>query len=33
MSGLVNVLVIVAVAALVIFRQFRARRIDADRRW
>ncbi|MFJ3821606.1 DUF1453 domain-containing protein [Streptomyces nodosus] len=33
MSGLVNALVIVAVAALVIVRQFRARRIDADRRW
>ncbi|MER6977051.1 CcdC protein domain-containing protein [Streptomyces carpinensis] len=33
MSGLVNALVIVAVAALVITRQFRARRLDADRRW
>jgi hypothetical protein len=33
MSGLVNVLVIVVVAALVISRQFRARRLDADRRW
>ncbi|MEU6477802.1 DUF1453 domain-containing protein [Streptomyces sp. NPDC047017] len=33
MSGLVNALVIVAVAALVISRQFRARRLDADRRW
>ncbi|MFJ9634320.1 DUF1453 domain-containing protein [Streptomyces sp. NPDC101175] len=33
MSGLVNTLVIVAVAALVITRQFRARRIDTDRRW
>jgi hypothetical protein len=33
MSGLVNALVIVAVAALVIVRQFRASRIDADRRW
>ncbi|MGW2552666.1 DUF1453 domain-containing protein [Streptomyces sp. NPDC001635] len=33
MSGLVNALVIVAVVALVIVRQFRARRIDADRRW
>ncbi|MER6129302.1 DUF1453 domain-containing protein [Streptomyces sp. NPDC001795] len=33
MSGLVNALVIVAVAALVIVRQFRARRIGADRRW
>ncbi|MGW0083768.1 DUF1453 domain-containing protein [Streptomyces sp. NPDC003393] len=33
MSGLVNVLVIVAVAALVIVRQFAARRLDADRRW
>ncbi|MFF3515589.1 DUF1453 domain-containing protein [Streptomyces sp. NPDC002573] len=33
MSGLVNALVIAAVAALVISRQFRARRIDADRRW
>ncbi|WP_037856749.1 DUF1453 family protein [Streptomyces sp. NRRL S-340] len=33
MSGLVNVLVIVAVAAVVITRQFGARRLDADRRW
>ncbi|GAA3057798.1 CcdC protein domain-containing protein [Streptomyces glomeratus] len=33
MSALVNVLVIVAVAALVIVRQFRARRVDTDRRW
>ncbi|MFF4956496.1 DUF1453 domain-containing protein [Streptomyces sp. NPDC001222] len=33
MSGLVNGVAIVAVAALVIVRQFRARRIDADRRW
>ncbi|MGW1160863.1 DUF1453 domain-containing protein [Streptomyces sp. NPDC002513] len=33
MSGLVNALVIAAVAALVIARQFRARRVDADRRW
>ncbi|MDR6979268.1 putative membrane protein YfcA [Streptomyces sp. 3330] len=33
MSGLVNALVIVAVAALVITRQFRASRIDTDRRW
>lgn len=33
MSGLVNVLVIVAVAALVIVRLFRTRRFDADRRW
>ncbi|MDF3298335.1 CcdC protein domain-containing protein [Streptomyces tropicalis] len=33
MSGLVNALVIAAVAALVISRQFRARRFDADRRW
>ncbi|MEV6022212.1 DUF1453 domain-containing protein [Streptomyces sp. NPDC052036] len=33
MSGLVNALVIVAVAALVIVRQFRARQVDADRRW
>jgi hypothetical protein len=33
MSGLVNALVIVAAAALVISRQFRARRLDADRRW
>ncbi|WP_030171913.1 CcdC protein domain-containing protein [Streptomyces sp. NRRL S-813] len=33
MSGLVNALVIVAVAALVIVRQFAARRLDADRRW
>ncbi|MET9825319.1 MULTISPECIES: DUF1453 domain-containing protein [unclassified Streptomyces] len=33
MSGLVDVLVIAAVAALVIVRQFRASRIDTDRRW
>jgi len=33
MSGLVNVLVIVAVAALVIVRQFSARQIGTDRRW
>ncbi|AKJ10293.1 membrane protein [Streptomyces incarnatus] len=33
MSGLVNVLVIVVVAAIVIARQFRARAINTDRRW
>ncbi|MEU1513676.1 DUF1453 domain-containing protein [Streptomyces sp. NPDC005811] len=33
MSGLIDALVIVAVAALVIVRQFRARRVDTDRRW
>ncbi|MET9901306.1 DUF1453 domain-containing protein [Streptomyces sp. NPDC006446] len=33
MSGLINTLVICAVAALVIARQFGARRIDTDRRW
>ncbi|MGF1238888.1 DUF1453 domain-containing protein [Streptomyces sp. 2-6] len=33
MSGLVDALVILAVAALVITRQFRARRLDTDRRW
>ncbi|MFJ5838463.1 DUF1453 domain-containing protein [Streptomyces shenzhenensis] len=33
MSGLVNALVIVAVVALVLVRQFRARPIDTDRRW
>lgn len=33
MSGLVNVLLIAAVAAVVIVRQFAARRLDADRRW
>ncbi|MEV5878852.1 DUF1453 domain-containing protein [Streptomyces sp. NPDC052101] len=33
MSGLVNALVIVAVAAIVIARQFRARAINTDRRW
>ncbi|MCX4765503.1 DUF1453 domain-containing protein [Streptomyces sp. NBC_01275] len=33
MSGLVNTLVIVAVVALVIVRQFRANRVDTDRRW
>ncbi|MBK6010537.1 DUF1453 domain-containing protein [Streptomyces sp. MBT53] len=33
MSGLVNALVIVAVAALVIVRQFSARQIGTDRRW
>ncbi|MEU6919136.1 DUF1453 domain-containing protein [Streptomyces olindensis] len=33
MSGLVDALVIVAVAVLLIARQFRASRIDAERRW
>ncbi|MGW4197210.1 DUF1453 domain-containing protein [Streptomyces sp. NPDC005004] len=33
MSGLVNALVIVVIAAMVIARQFRARAIDTDRRW
>ncbi|MFI5876988.1 DUF1453 domain-containing protein [Streptomyces sp. NPDC051445] len=33
MSGLVNALLIVAVTAFVIARQFRASRIDTDRRW
>ncbi|MEU5276452.1 DUF1453 domain-containing protein [Streptomyces asoensis] len=33
MSGLVDPLLIAAVAALVIVRQFRASRIDTDRRW
>ncbi|MGW7791446.1 DUF1453 domain-containing protein [Streptomyces tricolor] len=33
MSGLVNALVIVAVGAMVITRQVRARAIDTDRRW
>ncbi|MGW5490589.1 DUF1453 domain-containing protein [Streptomyces olivaceoviridis] len=33
MDGLVNVLVTVAVVAIVIARQFRARAIDTDRRW
>lgn len=33
MSGLVNALVIVAVAAVVIARQFRAQAVDTDRRW
>ncbi|WP_406453670.1 DUF1453 domain-containing protein [Streptomyces sp. NBC_01622] len=33
MSGLVNALVLVAVAALVIVRQFSARQIGTDRRW
>ncbi|MEV0183596.1 DUF1453 domain-containing protein [Streptomyces sp. NPDC050625] len=33
MSGLVNVLVIAAVVALVVVRQFRARPIATDRRW
>ncbi|MFF9771136.1 DUF1453 domain-containing protein [Streptomyces sp. NPDC014636] len=33
MSGLVNALVIVAVVATVIARQFRAHPIDTDRRW
>ncbi|MEV0979632.1 DUF1453 domain-containing protein [Streptomyces sp. NPDC049915] len=33
MSGLVNVLVMVAVAVLVIVRQFSARRVSADSRW
>ncbi|POX50680.1 DUF1453 domain-containing protein [Streptomyces sp. Ru71] len=33
MSGLVNALVILAVAVVVIARQFGARRVSADRRW
>jgi hypothetical protein len=33
MSGIVNALLIAAVAALVIVRQFRAGRVDTDRRW
>ncbi|MEU6509679.1 DUF1453 domain-containing protein [Streptomyces sp. NPDC046942] len=33
MSGLVNALAIVAVVAIVIVRQFRARAINTDRRW
>ncbi|MFI7502563.1 DUF1453 domain-containing protein [Streptomyces sp. NPDC049687] len=33
MSGLVNVLVIAAVVVLVLVRQFRASRLDTDRRW
>lgn len=33
MSGLVDALVIVVVAVVVIARQFRARRIDGERRW
>ncbi|MCS0604566.1 DUF1453 domain-containing protein [Streptomyces sp. LP11] len=33
MSGLVNALMIVAVVALVIVRQFRARPLSTDRRW
>ncbi|GAA2305601.1 DUF1453 family protein [Streptomyces hawaiiensis] len=33
MSGLVDALVIVLVAVVVIARQFRARRIDSERRW
>ncbi|KOV69119.1 hypothetical protein [Streptomyces sp. MMG1121] len=33
MSGLVNALMIVAVVAIVIVRQFRARPINTDRRW
>ncbi|MFF4833203.1 DUF1453 domain-containing protein [Streptomyces sp. NPDC001315] len=33
MPGLVNALVIAAVVALVVVRQFRARQVDADRRW
>ncbi|MGW6010899.1 DUF1453 domain-containing protein [Streptomyces sp. NPDC055210] len=33
MSGLVDVLAIVAVVVLVIARQFRPRQLDADRRW
>ncbi|GHI02184.1 hypothetical protein AQI88_27205 [Streptomyces cellostaticus] len=33
MAGLVNALVMVAVVAIVIVRQFRARAIDTDRRW
>ncbi|MFJ2257371.1 DUF1453 domain-containing protein [Streptomyces sp. NPDC087844] len=33
MSGLVDVLAILAVVVLVVARQFRPRRLDADRRW
>ncbi|WP_435879734.1 hypothetical protein [Streptomyces flaveolus] len=33
MSGLLDALMIVAVAGLVVSRQFRAHRIDTDRRW
>ncbi|MFG3589270.1 DUF1453 domain-containing protein [Streptomyces sp. NPDC047990] len=33
MSGLVNTLVIAAVVVLVVVRQFRTRRVRADRRW
>src|SRR5437764_1118580 len=33
MSGVVNALLIVAVAVIVIVRQFRARAINTDRRW
>jgi hypothetical protein len=33
MSGLVDALMIVAVAGLVVSRRFRAHRIDTDRRW
>ncbi|WP_055532396.1 hypothetical protein [Streptomyces graminilatus] len=33
MSGLVDALLIVAVVALVVVRQFRTRRTDTDRRW
>ncbi|MFD8277203.1 DUF1453 domain-containing protein [Streptomyces flaveolus] len=33
MSGLLDALMIVAVACLVVSRQFRAHRIDTDRRW
>ncbi|MPY34195.1 DUF1453 family protein [Streptomyces adustus] len=33
MSGLVNALVIVAAVVWVVVRQFRARQVDADRRW
>ncbi|WP_018547355.1 DUF1453 family protein [Streptomyces sp. LaPpAH-108] len=33
MSGLVDALVIVVIAAIVITRQFRARAVDTDRRW
>lgn len=33
MSGLANVLVVCAVVALVIVRQFKAQQITTDRRW
>lgn len=33
MSGLIDALLIIAVVVLVVVRQFRTRRIDADRRW